>query len=94
MTVEVQDQDALNERVASVVNTLITTTDPRQVIHSLLSTAAELSQLVLKAGKFTPSDVAGVFGSTLVAALAVPVEEEQPRIQVVPAGVIDLSKHR
>jgi hypothetical protein len=93
MTVEVQDQDALNERVASIVNTLITTTDPRQIIQALLSTAAELAQIVLKAEKATASQLAHVFTSALVLALDVPVEEE-PRIQVVPAGVIDLSSRR
>lgn len=88
--------DVVDEHVASMVNTLIQVTDPRLIVNALLGNAAALSQLVLAAGKATPAHVAHAFSSSMVDALSPPqkLANEQPRIEVVPAGVIDLSKRR
>jgi hypothetical protein len=87
------DPAVLDERIASVINTLVTVADPRLIVQALLGNAAALSQLILHAEKANPSQVASAFASALVEALS-PREEakEEPRIQVVPAGAIDLSK--
>jgi hypothetical protein len=100
MNVETNGQDmndpaVLGERVASMINTLIQVADPRLIVQALLGNAAELSALIVKAGKGTPANVAGAFSSALVAALTPAAEvKEEKRIEVVPAGVIDLSKRR
>ena len=94
--VDMNDPAVLDERVASMVNTLIQVADPRLIVRSLLENAAALSQLVLHAQKGTPAQIAHAFSSALVAALSPPeqAKQEASRIEVVPAGVVDLSKRR
>jgi hypothetical protein len=95
---DMNDPAVLDERVASVINTLITVADPRLIIRALLENAAALSQLVLHAEKASHAQVAHAFSSALVSALspqqAQAPKEEGPRIEVVPAGVIDLKTRR
>lgn len=89
------DPTVVDEHIASIVNTLIQVTDPRVIIQALLGNAAGLSQLVLAAGKGNHAQVANVFSRAMVDALAPRQEvKEEPRIEVVPGGVIDLSKRR
>lgn len=84
----------LDERIASVVNTLIKVADPRLIVNALLGNAAALSQLILAADKATPAHVAHAFSSSLVEALQPQegVEENQSRIQVVPAGALPFKR--
>lgn len=93
--INMNDPAVLDERIASVVNTLVQVADPRLIINALLGTAAELATLVLAAEppRASPAMIAHVFSNALVVALQ-PRTAEAPLIQVVPAGVIDLSKHR
>lgn len=96
MNVETESQNfndpaVLDERVASMVNTLIQVADPRLIVNALLTNAAGLTGLVLAAGKATPSQVAAAFSGALVDALS-PAEakKDEPRIRVVPAGVVPI----
>jgi hypothetical protein len=83
------DPAVLDERIASVINTLIQVADPRLVVNSLLGNAAALTEIILRAEKATPAQVAQAFSSALIQALT-PTAENAPRIEVVPAGVIPL----
>jgi len=83
------DPAVLDERVASVINTLIQVADPRLVVNSLLGNAAALSQLVIAAGKGTHAQVAQAFSGALIDALQ-PHEKEEPRIEVVRGNVTNI----
>lgn len=92
---DMSDPAVLDERIASVVNTLIQVTDPRLIVNALLTNAAGLCQLILHADKATPAHVAHAFSSSLVQALSARDDKGEPRIEVVPANtVIDLSKRQ
>lgn len=93
---DMNNPEVLEERIASVVNTLITVADPRLIVQALLSNAAGLTQFILHAQKATPAQAAHAFSGALVSALSPPQEaKEEPRIEVVPGNsVIDLSKRR
>lgn len=89
--VNMNDPAVIDERIASVINTLIQVADPRVIVNALLGNAAALSQLILAAQKAAPQQVAQAFSGALVDALS-PREPETlantSRIQVVPAGVL------
>lgn len=76
------DPAYVDDRVASMINTMIQATDPRIVAKALLENAAALTQFIVKAGKQTPQQVALQFSQALVMALE-PQEVEESRIQVV-----------
>lgn len=88
------DPAVLDEQIAGIVNTLLTVADPRLIVQALLGNAAALAQLVVVAGKATPAQVATAFSSALVEALTPTAAKEEKRIEVVPAGVIDLKNRR
>lgn len=89
--IDYNNPDVLDSHVADLINLLISKTDPRLVVNALLSNTATLCELVQKAGKATPAQVAQVFSSALIQALTPSeTQPEAPRIEVVSASVLPL----
>lgn len=85
------DPTILDERVASVINTLITVADPRLIVNALLGNAAALTQIIIAAGKASHAQAAEAFSTAMVDALQPKVAEtEAPRIEVVQGNVQSL----
>lgn len=81
---------SLEDKVVSVINTLVTVYDPRLIVNTLLVNAAALAQLVLFAEKATPAQVANAFSGAMVQALTPRQAESanEPRIEIVGADVL------
>lgn len=85
------DPAVLDERIASVINTLIQVSDPRLIVNSLLGNAAALTQIIIAAGKASHAQAAEAFSTAMVDALQPKAaEEDAPRIEVVQGNVSSL----
>lgn len=85
---EANNPDALDEQIASVINTLLQVNDPRLIVKALLGNAAALAQLIIAAKRGTAAQVASAFSAALIDALEPQEQPEEKRIVVASADAL------